>query len=73
MGLATIMMDLLPPVGWGDVATRADLAVLEHALDARVSRLASSLQRSFITWLLASQAAVVALIGVMIGALVALT
>lgn len=34
---AAIMMQLLPPVGWGDIATKADLQTLRaemHALDA---------------------------------------
>ena len=64
---AAIMMDLLPPVGWGDVATRTDLSALEHRLDARISRLETSLMRSFITWLLASQATVITGIGLLIG------
>jgi hypothetical protein len=75
---AAIMMDLLPPVGWGDIATRSDLDIVrmeiraaEDRLDARMSRLESSLTRSFVTWLLASQAATVTLIGIMIGVLVA--
>jgi hypothetical protein len=29
---AAIMMDLLPPVGWGDIATRADLESLRSEL-----------------------------------------
>jgi hypothetical protein len=67
---AAIMMDLLPPVGWGEVATRADLTALEHrlenGLDARISRMETSLMRSFVTWLLASQATVITGIGLLI-------
>ena len=29
---AAIMMELLPPVGWGDIATKADLDALESQL-----------------------------------------
>jgi BMFP domain-containing protein YqiC len=31
---ATTIMNLLPPTGWGDVATRQDLHVLETHIDA---------------------------------------
>lgn len=34
---AAVMMDLLPPVGWGDIATKQDLAALESRLDTRMS------------------------------------
>ena len=77
---AAIMMDLLPPVGWGDIATGADLdnvrmeiRAAEDRLDARISRLESSVTRSFVTWLLASQATVVTLMGILIGVLVVFT
>jgi hypothetical protein len=47
---ATTMMNLLPPVGWGDVATRRDLELLEERLghqfelvDARFDRLEARL------------------------------
>jgi hypothetical protein len=33
---ATTMMNLLPPVGWGDVATRRDLEQLEERLDHKI-------------------------------------
>ena len=46
---AATMIELMPPTGFAELATKQDLAELEV-----------SLTKSFITWLLASQATVVA-------------
>lgn len=35
---ATTLIEHLPPVGWADVATKHDLAGLEHWIDERFSR-----------------------------------
>jgi hypothetical protein len=46
---AATMIELMPPTGFAELATKQDLAQLEV-----------SLTKSFVTWLLASQATVVA-------------
>ena len=77
---AATMMNLTPPVGWFDLATKHDLAELEDRIDGRFTRLESridtrlaevetTLTRTYVTWLLASHAAVVAILGGIIGLL----
>ncbi|HUP68890.1 MAG TPA: hypothetical protein VM142_03640 [Acidimicrobiales bacterium] len=41
---AAIMMNLVPPVGWGEVATRTDLAALGNGLRGEMSVLRSELR-----------------------------
>ena len=41
---AKIMMNLVPPVGWGEVATRTDLAALANGLRGEMSVLSSGLR-----------------------------
>ena len=41
---ATIMMNLVPPVGWGEVATRSDLAALANGMRGEMSVLRSELR-----------------------------
>ena len=42
---ASTMMNLLPPVGWGDVATRRDLDLLEERIDHRFERVDARIDR----------------------------
>lgn len=60
------MMNLIPPVGWFELASKHDLLELKGRLDGQLARLESSLMRSFTTWLLASQATVIAAVGILI-------
>lgn len=38
------MMDLLPPVGWGEIATKTDLVVLEGRLRGEIAELRGDLR-----------------------------
>jgi hypothetical protein len=38
------LMELLPPVGWADVATKRDLDHVQSVLDARIDRLGVELR-----------------------------
>jgi hypothetical protein len=42
-GPTETLMSLLPPVGWANVATKQDLAQVEHLLDARIDSLRTEL------------------------------
>lgn len=52
------MIELMPPTGFAELATKQDLAELE-------ARLVGGLTGRFVTWLLASQATVVAAMAAM--------
>lgn len=74
---AATMMNLIPPVGWFELASKDDLLELERRLDYRfeslearidgkLDRLRSDMMRTFGTWLFASQAAVITALGLLI-------
>lgn len=44
---ATTMMESVPPVGWGDVATRRDLDMLETRLTGQMDRRFGEIDRRF--------------------------
>jgi hypothetical protein len=44
---AETLMEMMPPVGWADVATKHDLAALEQRLDLRVDVLEHKLLAAF--------------------------
>jgi len=61
---AATMMELLPPAGSDQLATKHDLAVLKAELRVEIKTDLGALQRTLGTWIFASQAAVIAAIGV---------
>lgn len=85
---AETMMKLVPPVGWGDVATRddlerfqvatrsdldqlqtatrSDLERLEARIEAKLEARFGSMQRTLVTWLIASQVNVIGIVGLFI-------
>jgi hypothetical protein len=59
---AAIMMQLLPPVGWGDVATKADLQALRSELRADVREQHAATLRTMVVTMVASHATLVGLV-----------
>jgi hypothetical protein len=85
---AATMMELMPPAGAAELATKRDLDDVERRLtarfdarfdahdarfDAKLEAMRSTTLRTVGTWLFASQAAVITAIGVATGVIVALT
>jgi hypothetical protein len=66
---AAIMMQLLPPLGWGDIATKADLHALRSELRAEMTELRADVReqqastlRTMVVTMVASQATLVGLV-----------
>ena len=53
---AATMVNMLPATGWSEVATKRDLAEME-----------SRLTRTFVGWMITSQAVMVAVVGLLVG------
>ena len=59
---AAVMMDLLPPVGWGDLATRSDVDLLRSEIRAEIKTANADLLHRMYFALVASQATLVGLV-----------
>ncbi len=69
---AMTLLQHLPPVGWGDVATVRDIEALEARVDAKLAVLQASMQRWFIATLLTFIGTMITLTGVIAAAAFAL-
>lgn len=59
---AAIIMELLPPVGWGDIATRGDIAIVRAEFKAEIRSANAELLHRLYFALVASQATLVGLV-----------
>lgn len=57
---ADTLMELLPPVGWADVATKTDLQHLQLTIEVNVRKLIHEQTKSLITTMIAMNAVTVA-------------
>lgn len=71
--LGASMMELLPTTDSSQLATKADLVALRAEIRADVKDDLLQLQRTFGTWLFASQAAVITAVGVAAGVVIGLS
>ena len=65
---ASTLMEMLPPVGWADVATKRDLDALESHFDLRLEAVEHRLRAEIAT---SARTALIAHIGTTIGAIIA--
>jgi hypothetical protein len=75
---ANILMEYLPPVGWGDVATKTDLAKIDarfeqvdarfDRVDARIDQLGARIDSLVPKMIAANLASLMGMAGVVIGA-----
>lgn len=65
---ASTLMEMLPPVGWADVATKRDLDALESRFNLRLEAVEHRLRAEIAT---SGRTALIAHIGTTIGAIIA--
>ena len=58
-------MEMLPPVGWADVATKHDLDQLADRFDARLSSALAQLQLRLVLWFVGTGVAVIGATGLL--------
>jgi hypothetical protein len=59
---AAVVMNMFPPVGWGDVATKADLLVVRTELRADLTERINDLQRTLFFGMIATNATLAGLV-----------